>query len=405
MSFEGCKEFKIGELFDVFSGLSKPREQFGFGHPFLTFKDVFDNYFLPEKLESLANTNEKEIRSCSIKKGDIFLTRTSETQNELGMSSVALKDYDNATFNGFTKRLRLKKDVDVMIDLKYLGYFLRSPYFRNQISEHSSLTTRASLNSTSINSLKIRFPDLRTQTRIGNILKCLDDKMGLNRQTNQTLEAIAQAIFKEWFVDFNFPGATGEMQDSELGEIPKGWKVGKLGDILDIEMGQSPPGSSYNQNKEGIIFFQGKAEFGFRFPVIDKYTTDPKRFANRFDTLLSVRAPVGTINMASERCCIGRGLAAVRGKNGETAFTFYLLKSLQSQFDVFEGSGTVFGSINKSQLEALKIVIPNIEFIRRYEKKIKSIDEMIFNVEEQTKILTQLRDSLLPKLMRGEIQL
>jgi type I restriction enzyme S subunit len=95
MSFEEWKEYKVGDLYDVFSGLSKPREQFGFDYPFVTFKDVSQNYFLPEELTSLASTTSKEIASCSVNKGDIFLTRTSETQNELGMSSVALKDYDN----------------------------------------------------------------------------------------------------------------------------------------------------------------------------------------------------------------------------------------------------------------------------------------------------------------------
>ena len=100
------KKYKIEELYDSSSGLSKSRSEFGFGHPFLTFKDVFDNYFVPDKLVSLANTTDKERVSCSIKIGDIFITRTSETQDELGMSAVALKDYPEATFNGFTKRLR-----------------------------------------------------------------------------------------------------------------------------------------------------------------------------------------------------------------------------------------------------------------------------------------------------------
>jgi type I restriction enzyme, S subunit len=100
------KEYQLNEVYNFASGLSKSREEFGFGFPFLSFKEVFHNYFLPKNLESLVNTTEIERQRCSVKRGDVFLTRTSETQEELGMSSVALIDYPDTAFNGFTKRLR-----------------------------------------------------------------------------------------------------------------------------------------------------------------------------------------------------------------------------------------------------------------------------------------------------------
>src|SRR5690606_38845393 len=102
---EGWEEVFLADYYSISSGLSKPADQFGSGFPFVSFKDVFWNYFLPEKLTELVNTDERERKICSVKKGDVFLTRTSETIEELGMSSVALRDYKNATFNGFTKRL------------------------------------------------------------------------------------------------------------------------------------------------------------------------------------------------------------------------------------------------------------------------------------------------------------
>lgn len=144
------KNYKIEELYNISSGLSKSRSEFGFGNPFVTFKDVFYNYFLPKELENLANTSDKEIKSCSVKKGDIFLTRTSETADELGMSSVALKDYPKATFNGFTKRLRLKENIQVEIDPVFIGYYFRSSFIRTQFGMHSSMSTRASLNNDAI---------------------------------------------------------------------------------------------------------------------------------------------------------------------------------------------------------------------------------------------------------------
>jgi type I restriction enzyme S subunit len=255
-----------------------------------------------------------------------------------------------------------------------------------------------------VESIAIKIPDIPTQKRISSILLSLDDKIELNRQTNTTLEAIAQAIFKEWFVDFNFPGATGEMVESELGMIPRGWRVGKLGEVVDVNMGQSPPGESYNQIGDGVIFFQGKAEYGFRFPVIDKFTSAPKKFAKKFDTLLSVRAPVGTINMARERCCIGRGLAAISGKNDAWSFTFYCLKNLEEHFKIYEGTGTVFGSINKTEIENIDIVVSPTEVIYSFERVVNQIDELILNTDDESTTLSTIRDTLLPKMMSGEIE-
>jgi type I restriction enzyme, S subunit len=353
--------------------------------------------FIDEGFVFLSEEKAKELNTWATK-NDILFTAAG-TIGQVGLIE------SNSKFPSYiisNKQIRVRLNTQIIFP-QYAYYWLSQPLMIKYIQQRNTGSTIPLINLSVVKSLPIAVPPVNVQKKIISIISSLDDKIKLNRQINQTLEAIAQAIFKEWFVEFNFPGATGEMQDSELGKIPKGWRVGKLGDVLNIEMGQSPPGSSYNQNKEGIIFFQGKAEFGFRFPFIDKYTTEPKRFANQFDTLLSVRAPVGTINMASERCCIGRGLAALRGKSNETAFPFYLLKSLQSHFDVFEGSGTVFGSINKFQLENLKIIVPNKDLIKSYEQKVNGIDKMIFNIEQQSKTLTQLRDSLLPKLMKGEL--
>ncbi len=204
--------------------------------------------------------------------------------------------------------------------------------------------------------LKIVLPSRIEQEDIAAVLICLDRKIENLRRQNETLEAIAQTLFKHWFVDFEFPNedgkpyksSGGEMVRSELGEIPIGWRVGKLGDEFDILMGQSPDGSSYNKDGEGLIFFQGRTDFGFRFPQVRVFTTEPTRIANKFDVLVSVRAPVGDINVAVERCCIGRGLSAVSSKY--KSYCLYKLKSYRKFFDVFESEGTVFGSLNNPLL-------------------------------------------------------
>ncbi len=179
-------------------------------------------------------------------RGDVFLTRTSETTDELGMSSVALKDYPGATFNGFTKRLRPKSPE--LLSPEYLAYAFRNSTFRQSVNSMSVMSTRASLNNEMLARLWIPLPDLETQQSIGGVLKALDDKIELNRRINTTLEEMARALFKSWFVDFDPIHAKAEgrptglppetdalfpdgFQDSEIGEIPNGWKSGTYADI------------------------------------------------------------------------------------------------------------------------------------------------------------------------------
>ena len=179
--------------------------------------------------------------------------------------------------------------------------------------------------------------------------------------------------------------------------------LGTLSDIATITMGQSPSGSSYNEDAIGEVFYQGRAEFGFRFPTRRLFTTEPKRIAEAGDILLSVRAPVGDLNVAYERCCIGRGLGAIHSKDGNSSFLLYTMVALRPQLDVFNGEGTVFGSINRDALNAIPIEIPTSDKIARFERFAHPIDKLIRSNYEEICRLEILRDTLLPKLMSGEI--
>ena len=178
---------------------------------------------------------------------------------------------------------------------------------------------------------------------------------------------------------------------------------GVLSDIAVITMGQSPSGSSYNEDGIGEVFYQGRAKFDFRFPTRRLFTTEPKRIAEAGDVLLSVRAPVGDVNVAYERCCIGRGLGAVHSKNENSSFILYTMFALKSQLDVFNGEGTVFGSINRDTLNAMPVEIPPDDTIAKFETVVHPMDAMIRKNYEEICRLQFLRDSLLPRLMSGEI--
>ena len=245
--------------------------------------------------------------------------------------------------------------------------------------------------------------DIYEQNKIASQLSEIDNKIAINRKICRNLEAQAQALFKHWFVDFA-PFKNGKFVESELGLIPVGWRVGTLSEIADVTMGQSPAGSSYNEKGEGILFYQGRTEFGFRYPSVRLYTTEPKRFAEPLSTLLSVRAPVGDINVATDKCCIGRGLASIKSKNNCHSFIFYLLQSMKRRFDVYNGEGTVFGSINKDTLNGQNIIIPSDSIILEFEEIIEEMDKMILESYQENLRLATLRDTLLPKLMSGEIK-
>ena len=266
---------------------------------------------------------------------------------------------------------------------------IRSPAIKSMVGSSGRQRVQTDV----LDNLRLFLPPLEVQKKIAGVLGALDDKIELNNKINQNLEAQAQALFKSWFVDFEPFG----------GQMPDDWKIGKLGEIADITMGQSPNGSSYNEDKQGCIFFQGRAEFGKRFPSVRLYTTEQKRMAKKNDILMSVRAPVGDFNIAVEDCCIGRGLCSIRAKGNFQSFVLYTIWSLQKQLEIFNGEGTVFGAINKDSLNSLPITIPSLANIGQFENIVSSLDNIIRNNFLENTRLAELRDTLLPKLMSGEI--
>ena len=256
-----------------------------------------------------------------------------------------------------------------------------------QAIAEQSVSTYPSIKSSDIENLEFKLPNLIIQSKIVSILDTIDSKIRQNEKINNNLEQQAQAIYQQMFIN----------------NASSDWAEGTLSNIADITMGQSPSGSSYNEDGNGTIFFQGRAEFGFRFPTVRLYTTEPKRMACANDTLMSVRAPVGDLNVAHTDCCIGRGLAAIHSKNNHQSFVLYTMFSLKKQLDVFNGEGTVFGSINRNSLNEMPILIPSSEKLDEFEALVAPMDAAIRNNYDEICRLEQLRDSLLPQLMSGEL--
>lgn len=214
-------------------------------------------------------------------------------------------------------------------------------------------------------------PPIEEQRKIVSDYETLTRRIKLNEQMIQKLEGTAQTIYRKMFVD-----------DIDPENLPEGWRMGTLGDISEIIMGQSPLGESYNELQNGEIFYQGRTDFGFRHPTVRMYTTTPTKMAKLGDILLSVRAPVGDLNIAPHNCCIGRGLAAIRSNMQCNSFVFYLLQFHKPDFDIQNEDGTIFGSINKDTLINLKIQIPTEKLIVEFDRNINKLDKMI-NLQER----------------------
>ena len=306
-----------------------------------------------------------------------------------------------------------------VLDHRFLLYWLNSPVMEAHLLGFRDGSVAERLNMATIRALPVPIIPISEQREIASILGALDDKIELNRKMAATLEEMARALYRSWFVDFDpvkakaeglppafMDEATAALFPDRFGEdgLPEGWHMGCIADVFDVVMGQSPPGNTYNEDGEGLPFYQGRTDFGFRFPTRRKFCSAPTRIAAKDSVLLSVRAPVGDLNRAWEKCCIGRGVASLSEKSDRNAYGYEAMWALSEDLKSYDSEGTIFGSINKKQLADMKLVIPTPDLQAAFEVLAKPIDDQVRNITANNQTLSALRDSLLPKLMSGELR-
>lgn len=433
----------LDELYEFSSGLSKPRSDFGSGYPFLSFKDVFYNSAVP-KLTELVNSTERERLRCSVKRGDVFLTRTSETMDELGMSSVALMDVPNATFNGFTKRLRPKDERSVLPE--FARYYFRSPEFRNSVTAMSSMSTRASLNNEMLARLTMVVPSLSEQRAIAAILGALDDKIELNREMSETLKGIARAIFKSWFIDFEpvrakmekrwqsgqtIPSMPAQVynlfcdsfKESALGSIPKDWTIKTINDIAErVAMG--PFGSSIKVStfvSEGVPIISGQhlrdfvlEDNTFNFITHEHAEKLRKAIVQRGDIVFTHAGNIGQVALIPttsryDEYVISQRQFFMRCDSSQVNPEFVALY-FNSPFGQHQllantsSSGVPSIARPVTYLRSIPIVVPPKELLDYFQQLISPILQKFQYNKKSNADLTLLRDRLLPKLISGELR-
>lgn len=351
------------------------------------------------------------------KKGDLIVAMTEQAEGLLG--SCAFVPEDNLYLHN--QRLGLVTTDPKKLDRSFIYYLFQTRSVREQIRLTSSGSKVKHTSPERLYAVKAPLPKPEEQKKIAAVLSTLDAKIDCNNRINAELTAMAKTLYDYWFVQFDFPfdfasgkpAPNGKPYKSSGGKmvynptlkrkIPTGWQDRQLSQIANITMGQSPPGESLNDAGDGIEFFQGSTDFGWQFPTVRQYTTKPARMAKRGDILLSVRAPVGDMNIANLDCCIGRGLAALNSKEGFDGFLFYVMQYFKQIFARRNSEGTTFGSITKDDLHSLPLADPPNELLKEYDKIVSRYNQMVFTRSMENQHLTQLRDWLLPMLMNGQV--
>ena len=399
------KKVKLGELYEVHNGLSKGRQFFGTGFPFLTFSNVFNNWFLPEQLESLVQTTDKEREACSIKAGDVFITRTSETMDELGMSSVALKDYPNATYNGFTKRLRPKTD---RVFPRYMGYYLRTPKFRGQFMAFSSMTTRASLANNDLLNMEVELPPMDIQKNIATILSRYDSLIENYQKQIKLLEEAAQRLYKEWFIDLHFP----EHENTNIIDgVPEGWEKKKVNSIIELQSGFAFKSSTFDDNGAyKIVTIKNVKDGAFDGDNVSRIVAIPEKMPKHCvladgDILLSLTGNVGRVCIVNGKNYLLNQRVAKLATDYK-AFTYCLFRSRDMFIEVNNlANGAAQQNVSPIRIGEMKILLPNSELLQEFESIVFKSIARIISLQSQLRLLTEARDRLLPKLMSGDIEI
>lgn len=364
---EVCEELTVGHVG------SMAAQYVDSGIPFLRSQNVRKGYLDLDGLKYISPEFHQRLRKSRLLPGDIVMVRTGEP------GAAALIPDDLGELNCADLVIaRPSRGVD----RRFLCYMINATAGR-YISAHLVGAVQQHFNVGSARNLEIFIPPFTEQQAISAILGALDNKVAINDRIAKTAHQLAQARL---------------LHAHEVAQLAN------LSGVAEITMGSSPPGESYNEDGAGMPFYQGTRDFGDRFPSRRVWCMSPVRTAPEGACLVSVRAPVGRVNIARELCCIGRGVAAVRSKHGTPSVLFHALAASSDVWLPFESEGTVFGAINKQQLADIEILALDAESARGLEETLRPLDHRVASAYDENQVLTALRDTLLPRLMSGEIR-
>lgn len=368
----------LGDIAEFANGLNFSSNDDGSGLRVLKVKDFgAETRFTAAGLDEIDPSNVRVAGQHMLVPGDLVLVRSNGNPDLVARTMIFLGGDAPVSFSGFCIRVRVNPEL---ADSTYILYALRSPSIRRWLRSRGAGTSIQNVSQAALKELPVCLPSLAEQQRIARLLQVVDEKIDLNRSMSRTLAEFGETLYARLLAESRDRAGS------------------RVSEYFEVTMGQSPPGSTYNEFGDGLPFYQGRADFGYRFPRRRVYCSAPSRLARPGDVLLSVRAPVGALNVAEEPCALGRGVASVRSAIGAASFTYYAMNALKREFQVFEGEGTVFGAINRRALQDLPMPSVDRDEIMSFECEVKPLDARLHLCQREIRTLQDVRDTLLPAL-------
>ena len=414
LSMNNIKEYKLNELYRMDSGIGTTKEQANHGAPFISFSDIYNNEILPEELTEKMDTTKDEQEKYSVKKGDILITRTSETLDELAMSSVALKDYPNATFSGFAKRLR-PIQTNITYD-KFMAFYMRSEYFRKIINSKAVMTLRASFNDAIFSYIRILLPNYVEQVKIGDLFYEIEKKIRLNLKINRELEETAREIYNYWFLQYEFLHNTNKhyiYNNETKRNIPDEWSIKKISEIVELVSGYAFSTAEYDEKGKYKLYTIKNVQDGNILTNVDnKIKNIPNSMPTKCnlvpnDIIMSLTGNVGRVGIVYENnALLNQRVLKLIPKNNHIAYIYLLFRDTYMK-NMMERISTGTSQKNLSPVDVgnLKIPVPDENTLNNFDELCNGMIYKIVKNLEEIEELKKTRNYLLPLLMNGQAKI
>jgi type I restriction enzyme S subunit len=376
-------------------GTHNPPKRRDTGVPMLSAVNIQNGKIIfDENVSFISEKDYKEMhKNYEIQEGDILLTIVGTLGRVVEVPKIDKK---------FTvqRSVAILRPNTRLVNPRYLKYYIQSYYFQNQLKIRSNVTAQAGIYLGELGKIPIRFPNLPEQRKIAAILSTVDEAIekteAIIEQTEKVKKGLMQQLLTKGIGHTKF-------KKTEIGEIPEEWEVKRLSEISLINMGQSPSSAVCNDLGEGIPFFQGNAEFGMKHPIPKRWCTEPTKLANKGDILISVRAPVGELNIANQTCCIGRGLAAITPTKINNDYLYFAMQIYKSSL-LKVSQGSTFTAINKQDLHNLLLPVPSLIEQKKISAILLSLDSKFEKEKKKLNQLQFMKTGLMQVLLTGKVR-
>ena len=404
------KVIQLKEVCELIPGFAFKSSEFG-EHKYSAIKigDIQPPYVREEGLTGvdISRYSKEKLEKFKVYYGDFVLAMTGATIGKIGRYIGTSGAYINQRVLLFRPKENVNKE--------YIYYCLQTPVFQQYIFNHiDSQTAQPNISAGSVSGFEILLPGISVQNKIANILSALDSKIELNNRINHNLEEQAQALYKSWFVDFE-PFKGGNFVDSELGLIPEGWSVQKAEELCEINIGKTPPRKEHQwfSNNNSDVTWISISDMGSSEVYISKSSEMlTKEACKKFNViivpegtvLLSFKLTVGRVSIAAKELTTNEAIA--RFLVPTDAMRSYLYLALKSyDYDKLGSTSSIATAVNSKIIKKMALICPPEDIIEKFGVHVSGIFRSIKTLQEEISCLCEQRDSLLPRLMSGELKI